>query len=163
MYQRYKETGNIYLLSRLAAGISRQDAIDLLHVDYESLGNYERGKTIPPDETVIAMAGAYNDPILKLEHLFEKNPIGRSLGWKIDRTELSQCTLGFLGRLNEVAAERDDLIDIVSDGMIDDTEQNEFDEIMIKSDRLAQEAIRLRFSAMYHEHEKEKTALPQAV
>lgn len=161
MYQRYKETGNIYLLSRLSAGLSRQDALESLHIDYETLGKYERGQLTPPDDTVIAMARVYNDPILKLEHLFEKNPIGRSLGWKIDRTELSQCTLGFLGRFNEVAAERDNLISIVSDGAVDDNEQTEFSLIMAKSDRLAQEAIRLRFAAMYQI--KEKTALPQAV
>jgi transcriptional regulator with XRE-family HTH domain len=161
MYQRYKETGNIYLLSRLSSGLSRQEAIELLHIDYETLGKYERGQLTPSDETVIAMSAAYNDPILKLEHLFEKNPIGRSLGWKIDRTDLSQCTLGFLGRFNDVAVDRDQLISIVSDGVIDDSEENDFDSIMKKSDRLAQEAIKLRFSAMYHT--KEKTALAKAI
>ncbi len=161
MYQKYKETGNIYLRSRLAAQLSRQEALEKLNFDYETLGKYERGQLIPSDETVIIMARVYHDPILKLEHLFGKNPIGRSLGWKIDRTDLSQCTLGFLGKFNDVAGDRDQLIAIVSDGVIDDSEQSQFDSIMAKSDRLVQEAIKLRFTAMYRT--KEKTAFAEAV
>lgn len=143
-----KYRDNMYLRSRLAVGISRDNAADMLHIDYETLGKYERGQLIPPDEMVIAMAKLYGDAVLVLEHLFEQNPIGRMFGWKIERKDLPKYTLGFLRRFNEVEASKDRLIAITDDGIVDPAERPEFGAIMEQSDRMILTALLLRFSSM---------------
>jgi DNA-binding XRE family transcriptional regulator len=59
----------IYQTARLYADLTQESASEILNISCKSIGAYERGETIPPDEIVIAMVELYNAPWLSYMHL----------------------------------------------------------------------------------------------
>lgn len=63
------ECRSIYKVARLKAGITQEVASELLHISMKSISDYERGKTIPPDDVVCNMVTLYQAPWLAYVHL----------------------------------------------------------------------------------------------
>lgn len=115
---------NIYLKSRLAAGFdNRGVAAEKLHISYDSLFNYESGKTVPNEDMVFAMAELYQDQMLIVEH-FKQTRIGKFMqekfGLDYQIGELSRAALGFVDGVWNIEVQK--LIAIVRDGIISQDE-----------------------------------------
>jgi len=62
-----KTYANPYKLARQAAGLTRAQAADRLHIDDRTLYNYENGIRIPSHELRTAMAKTYDVPQLVID------------------------------------------------------------------------------------------------
>jgi len=88
-----KKGRTIYQTARLYADLTQESASELLNISCKSIGTYERGETIPPDEIVIAMVELYNTPWLSYMHLKINNPVGKKYLPDIQLRELSSSIL----------------------------------------------------------------------
>ena len=66
---------NRYKMSRNNAGLTQEQAADVLHISVRTLSDYENGHAVPSDETVLAMVDIYSCPLLGWWHL-KKSPLG---------------------------------------------------------------------------------------
>ena len=73
-----KEHENRYKMCRNNAGLTQEQAAELLHVAPRTLSDYENGKT-PPDDIVAAMAEIYKSPLLAWWHLKHHSILGKFL------------------------------------------------------------------------------------
>lgn len=72
-----KEGKTIYQTARLVANLTQEKAAELLNVSPKSVGAYERGETIPPDDIVVSMTKTYQTPWLAYMHLTINNEVGK--------------------------------------------------------------------------------------
>ena len=72
----YPDNTNIYRTARLSAGLTQEQAAEVLDLSVESVKAYETGLRVPPDTTVRLMAERYRQPWLKLEHARETDELG---------------------------------------------------------------------------------------
>ncbi|MBP2657269.1 MAG: hypothetical protein H6Q69_301 [Firmicutes bacterium] len=118
--------------ARNKAKLSLEVAGPALGMDRRTLSKMENGHNMPPRElfTILNMAGVYTQPELPLKFCSTMCPIGKYQGLCIEQRDLSSATLLTVSKLRQAQDERDMLIDIVSDGKIDSSEQPMFDRIM---------------------------------
>lgn len=119
-------------------GLSREKAAELLDgISYERLYNIEHGKTVPTPEDILIMADGYKDPTLCNVYCAHHCGIGRRYVPHVEVGELPSITLGIIATLNKVEGMKNRLIEICVDGDIDDTEQEDFDEIQASLEQLS--------------------------
>lgn len=73
-----KECVNYYQMCRENAGLTQEQASELLHVSKRTLQNYESGSNVA-DEIVLSMVEVYNTPLLAWWHMKHNNPLGKYL------------------------------------------------------------------------------------
>ena len=140
-----KENTNIYFQARKNAvldsvAVSREEAAYQLGVSVSTLSDYERGKTkIVPVDKVVLMADLYNAPELKMNYCKNECPIGRNLPIATHIKGLESVTLRFIKEVDadKISSIRSRLIDIAEDGIIDDYEKPEFEQIINSLDEIA--------------------------
>lgn len=139
-----KAAGNIYCQCRLAASKyndklkSREGAAELLGLSPSTLAGYELDltKTVPV-ENIILMADAYNAPELKNWYCTNACPLGENMP-RLEVAELDRLTMKTLAALKQMDNVKDDLIDIVGDGIITEDEKPKLNEVL---ERLRQISI----------------------
>lgn len=119
---------NLYQRARLSTGLSQERAAELLGLSVESLKQYEAGRTVPKDETVAKMVEVYRLPWLALEHSQATDTLG--VLPDVEPRPLPMASIALRNRLHDATGRLDALLRIAEDGIIDDTERPEFDDIV---------------------------------
>lgn len=140
-----KENKNIYQTSREDAGLTREDAAELMEfVSSDRIEKIESEKSAPHPEEILAMADAYRKPSLCNQYCSHDCPIGREYVPEIKTKDLAQITLEMLASLTSVEKERDKLIEITADGAIQEDEYKDFSLIQEKLEKISMTADALQ-------------------
>lgn len=119
-------------------GLSREKAVEMLDgISYGRLYNIEHGKTAPTPEDILIMADGYKDPALCNTYCAHHCGIGKRYVPHVEVGELPSITLGIVATLNKVEGMKNRLIEICADGGIDETEQEDFNEIQASLEQLS--------------------------
>ncbi|MBR6593814.1 MAG: helix-turn-helix transcriptional regulator [Clostridia bacterium] len=140
-----KKNKSIYQTTRERLELSREAASELMvGITPERLERLENGKQPILPEDVLAMAKAYNAPILCNRYCAEDCPIGRKTVRAIEPKELAQLVLETLDSLNSLGDSSGRLISISADSLIKENELAAFVEIQAELERIAFAAEGLR-------------------
>lgn len=122
-----KEDKNIFQLAREEAGLTRAAAADAtVFITEGRIEKIESGKTLAQPEDVLVMSKAYKKPGLCNSYCANICPIGRENVSEVELKDLSEIILQILASINSMSREKDRLVDISVDGVIDDTELPDF-------------------------------------
>ena len=141
-----KENKSPYQLRREELGLSREQASELLGtIPPERIQRLENGA--PHPDEVLVMADKYRMPDLCNYYCSHECPIGQQYVPEIKVADLSVIVLKMLDSLNQVAKEKDRLVEIAADGRIDDEEIRDFVSIQEKLDQISVTVDTLRLWA----------------
>lgn len=133
-----KENKNVFQLAREEAGLSRAAASERMEYISESrIEKIESEKILPQAEDVLAMADIYKKPVLNYHYCAHLCPIGARYANDVETKALSQIVLEILSSLNDIAKERERLIEISVDGKISHDELHDFARIKTQLDDIA--------------------------
>lgn len=121
-----KTYANPYKLARQAAGLTRAQAAERLHIDDRTLYNYENGIRMPSHELRTAMAKTYDMPQLV-----------------IDPGSPTSATAVFLKELEDVGDIRREVMEITYDNVISPDEGKRWNEICAEVQELAMACMAL--------------------
>lgn len=143
----YEGDRNIYQIARKSAGFTQEKAAELLGISVESLRAYETGQRRPADDLVCGMADVYGTQFLAYQHL-RSGQIACEVVPEISEVSIERATLKLVRRIGSFAdAHRtDDLMSIAEDGVIDDEERVQFDNIVEELNGIIAAAMELRFA-----------------
>ncbi len=119
---------NIYQRARKVTLLTQEEAAERLGISPETLKRYEGGRLTPPDETVARMCEVYGARWLALEHAKATDRLG--ILPELEPKPLPMATISLTNRLRDAADRLAGLLRIAEDGVIDDAERPEFDNIV---------------------------------
>lgn len=139
---------NLYGRYRRAAGITQERAAELLGCAVRTIANWEGGVNTPPDQMVVMMADIYQAPTIAIEHLRATTMLARDILPVVKVVPLSQAVCGLIAAIRTFMESDCDwaLLDIASDGMVNELEEKEFKRLMEELDRIVQAAMVLKYS-----------------
>lgn len=133
-----KENKNIYQRKREELGLSREKAGELLrYITPERLERIESGKSNAHPDEVILMAEKYCCPHLCNYYCANECEIGKQYVPEIKSKELSQIILEMLASLNAMQRKQERLIEITSDGEIQEDELRDFRAIQNELEKIS--------------------------
>lgn len=141
---------NCYKRARQATLFTQESAAEALGLSVESLKQYEGGRRVPPDEVVARMCEVYGIPWLALEHAAETDELG--VLPEVAPQSLPMASIALTNRLRDAADRLGGLLRIAEDGVIDETERPEFDEIVGE----LRETIAAAYAVIYAEADTKK-------
>ena len=138
---------NPYQKARKTTCLTQEQAAERLGLSAESLKQYELGKRVPANAVVWQMVQIYDTSWLALEHLRDTS---EALGVLPEVTVQSLPTAA-IQLINRVLAFADrhrdrQLLRIAEDGVIDDAERPEFDDIVRDLDGIVGAALQVKFT-----------------
>ena len=119
-----KKPRTIYEAARFNAGLKREDAAELLKVSYESVRDFENGKTVPHSSYVVEMMKIYQSPWLGWMYLKETNEVAKACLPDIELQDLSTALLMIQRETAHIKNVMPDMVEACSDGQITDDEQD---------------------------------------
>lgn len=119
---------NMYQRARKVTLLTQEEAAERLGISAETLKRYEGGRLTPSDETVAKMCSVYGVPWLALEHAKATDRLG--VLPEVEPKPLPMATISLTNRLRDAADWLAGLLRIAEDGVIDDAERPEFDDIV---------------------------------
>ena len=130
-----KTSSNIFYKARCEAAThneqlsSRGGAADYMSIDRGRLYRIESGIAIPYPEEIRLMADLYNAP--ELENYFCRTmcPLGCEMP-KVELANLDRLTVRTLSVFRKIGKTKEMLLDITADGVIDESEKPELDEVV---------------------------------
>lgn len=135
-YYPTKAAENIFCRCRKSAAkfndklYSREGAAELLGISVSSLADYELGNTkVIPVDKVLLMADLYNAPELKLYYCKECCPLGCG-NPQVILEDLDRVSLKALSSFKKINGMKENLLNIVEDGVISDDEMPELNNIL---------------------------------
>lgn len=139
---------NIYGRYRRASGLTQERASELLGCSVRALKNWETGVNTPPDNIVVLMVDVYQAPTLAIEHLRSTVSIAWDLIPAVRVVPLSQAVCGLIAAVKDFIGSDSDwaLLDIASDGMVDELEEKEFQRLMEQLDKIVEAALLLKYA-----------------
>ena len=141
---------NIYQRARKVTLLTQEEAAERLHISPETLKRYEGGRLTPPDETVARMCEVYGARWLALEHAKATDRLG--ILPELEPKPLPMATISLTNRLRDAADRLAGLLRIAEDGVIDDAERPEFDNIV----QDLRETIAAAYQVIYADAKKER-------
>lgn len=141
---------NIYQRGRKTTLLTQDEAAERLHISPETLKRYEGGRLTPPDETVARMCEVYGVSWLALEHAQATDRLG--ILPEVEPKPLPMATISLTNRLRAAADRLAGLLRIAEDGVIDDAERPEFDDIVED----LRETIAAAYQVIYADAKKER-------
>ena len=133
-----KENKNIYQITREELGLSREAASELLQtIPPERIERIENEKMSPHPEDILAMSKGYRAPHLCNHYCSNECAIGQEYVPEIKVKDLSQIILEMLASLNSMKRSQEKLIEITADGVIDDSELEDFVFIQKELERIS--------------------------
>ena len=128
--KKFIEPNNLYYEIRTVKGLSRDKASDLFDkISPDRLERIENGKVLPNPEEIMEMAEHYNEPKIRNYYCSHQCPMGKHFVTEVKKMDLSQAVLQILSQMNRLADYKDKIIDIASDGVVNDEEKETFDAI----------------------------------
>lgn len=120
------ECENLYKFCRITAGLTQEQAAELLGVAPRTLSDYENGHTKVPDDIVDGMSHHYNAPLLAWEHLKRTSVLGKYLPEmampQTDGDMVAQLSIAEW-RLRQVV---DDIQRIMENGRVEEPQRPDF-------------------------------------
>ena len=141
---------NIYQRGRKTTLLTQEEAAERLHISPETLKRYEGGRLTPSDETVARMCEVYGVSWLALEHAKATDRLG--ILPELEPKPLPMATIALTNRLRAAADRLAGLLRIAEDGVIDDAERPEFDDIV----QDLRETIAAAYQVIYADAQKER-------
>ena len=115
---------NIYKKARVNAGFKREPVAEELHIDVRTLDKYESVDNKPPDDIVRKMCVLYGNKYLAYEHL-KKGVLGEFLP-DVEKSNFQCSTLSMINDFNHFKDELSKIIEIASDGKVNDWEKEDW-------------------------------------
>lgn len=141
---------NMYQRARKVTLLTQEEAAERLGISPETLKRYEGGRLTPPDETVARMCEVYGVSWLALEHAKATDRLG--ILPEVEPKPLPMATISLTNRLRDAADRLAGLLRIAEDGVIDDAERPEFDDIV----QDLRETIAAAYQVIYADAKKER-------
>ena len=139
-----KENQNIYMRSRIDAGLTREAAAEKLEFISKDRIYRIENDALPAPEEVLAMAKCYHNPTLCNYYCVNECQIGQAYVPEVKMKELSQITLEMLATLNVLNRDKERLVEITVDGAITEAEMPDFLKIQDSLDKLSLAASTLK-------------------
>jgi transcriptional regulator with XRE-family HTH domain len=137
----------MFKAAREAAGLSQEQAAEILHIGRRTLSDYENGKTLVPPDVALDMSKVYGKTEIYARYCADMCPIGQVYAHKVEQKDLALAVLGLLKEYNDVGQIREGLIAIAADGEVDPEEIPEFERFMDELSHLEQKLFNLRLIA----------------
>ena len=148
---------NIYQAARKEGCLTQEQAAERLDVSETTVKAWEQGTRVPDNETVARMAELYGTPWLALEHLKQA---GGSLGVLPEVTvqSLPTAAITLINRVLDFAERHRDrqLLRIAEDGIIDEDERPDFDDICRDLDGIVGAALQVKYTSDAPDKKKER-------
>ena len=139
---------NIYQAARKESCLTQEQAAERLEVSETTVKAWEQGARVPDNETVARMAELYGTPWLALEHL---RSAGSTLGVLPEVTvqSLPTAAITLINRVLDFAERHRDrqLLRIAEDGIIDEDERPDFDDICRDLDGIVGAALQVKYTS----------------
>lgn len=133
-----KKNKNIYFQKREELKLTRDKASELLEsISPERIEKIENERAEPHPEEILVMAEKYKSPELCNYYCSNQCPIGKQYVPEVEVDNFSQIILKMLDSLNTVQDNQRRLISIAADGMIDDTEIDDFVNIQQELEKIS--------------------------
>ena len=138
---------NPYQKARKTTCLTQEQAAERLGLSTESLKQYELGKRVPSNAVVWQMVQIFDTSWLALEHLRDTS---EALGVLPEVTvqSLPTAAIQLINRVLDFADRHRDrqLLRIAEDGVIDEAERPEFDDIVRDLDGIVGAALQVKFT-----------------
>ena len=148
---------NIYQAARKESCLTQEQAAERLDVSETTVKAWEQGARVPDNETVARMAELYGTPWLALEHL---RSAGSTLGVipEITVQSLPTAAITLINRVLDFAERHRDrqLLRIAEDGIIDEDERPDFDDICRDLDGIVGAALQVKYTSDAPDKKKER-------
>lgn len=148
---------NIYQAARKESCLTQEQAAERLDVSETTVKAWEQGTRVPDNETVARMAELYGTPWLALEHL---RSAGSTLGVipEVTVQSLPTAAITLINRVLDFAERHRDrqLLRIAEDGIIDETERPDFDDICRDLDGIVGAALQVKYTSDAPDKKKER-------
>ena len=139
---------NIYHAARKEGCLTQEQAAERLDVSETTVKAWEQGARVPDNETVARMAELYGTPWLALEHLKQA---GGALGVipEVTVQSLPTAAITLINRVLDFAERHRDrqLLRIAEDGVIDEAERPDFDDICRDLDGIVGAALQVKYTS----------------
>ena len=133
-----KENKNAYFRRREELKLTREQASELLEtIPPERIEKIENERVEPHPDEIKLMAAKYKAPELCNYYCSNQCPIGQQYVPEVKINDLSQIVLTMVDSLNDVQDNQKRLIRITADGIIDDTEIDDFVDIQEKLEKIS--------------------------
>lgn len=133
-----KENKNAYFRRREELKLTRERASELLEtIPPERIEKIENERVEPHPDEIKLMAEKYKAPELCNYYCANQCPIGQQYVPEVKIQDLSQIVLSMVDSLNDVQDNQRRLIRITADGIIDDTEIDDFVDIQEKLEKIS--------------------------
>lgn len=135
-------SSNVFYIARSAAAklnerlSSRENAAELMSIDPGRLYRIEKGLTNPYPEEAYIMADLYGAPELRNLYCKHYCKLGRNLPEVSPNLNLDRISVQAFSSLRKVGAVKELLLDIVADGVIDESEKSDLEQIISTLDEL---------------------------
>lgn len=117
----YEQFGQACATAREKASLTQEQAEPVLHIGARSISDYERGRTLPGDETVLLMMEKYNAP--ELGYLYLRcNKVGQMLLPEIPTRLLSSSILDLQIEMKHTLDLQNDIAEVGRDNRVDESE-----------------------------------------
>lgn len=113
---------------RTQYGYSQVELAEKLNVSRQAISKWELGITLPDTDKIIAISECFN---VSTDYLLKDNSYSTS------NESLDRVILKFLGSAQDMSEISKELVDIMRDGVIDDTEKSQMNRIIETLDALA--------------------------
>ncbi|MFL8801698.1 MULTISPECIES: helix-turn-helix domain-containing protein [unclassified Clostridioides] len=137
---------NIYQKGRENTNLTQEKASELLDISVESLRAYENDKRIPNNQIVAKMVSIYNNNLLGYEHVRKSTEAGVMFLPKLEMRSLSSITLKLHKEIKDYLKKEDDFIEIVEDDVIDEDEEEVWNEVMQELEDIFKSILILKLS-----------------
>ena len=144
-----KTSSNVFYKARCEAAkhneqlSSREGAADIMSIDRGRLYRIESSIINPYPEEIRLMADLYNAPELENYYCTSMCPLGANIP-KVKTETLDRISLRTLDAFRKVKDAKELLVDIVADGVIDESEKPQLDKVLEILDELEQVAQSLK-------------------
>ena len=139
----------VYKICREQAGYTQEQAAELLHISVRMLCRYESGDAVVPNDVVAGMVTLYNDTYVAVAHVLNSFPSAVHIIPALEPCDLQTGSLRVFNHMEAFLRKRPDhkLLRIAEDGIIDETERQELDEILDDLEELVKVFTEIRLAA----------------
>lgn len=130
-----KTSSNIFYKARCEAAThneqlsSREGAADYMSIDRGRLYRIESGIAVPYPEEIRLMADLYNAPELENYYCRTMCPLGSEIP-KAELVDMDRIAIRMLSTFRKIGETKEMLLDITEDGVIDENEKPQLEEIL---------------------------------
>lgn len=132
-----KEDKNVYFKARTNAGLTREHASEETSISESRIEKIELQNAVPHPDEVLAMAKAYHSSSICNYFCSHDCEIGQEYVPEIQPKHLTQAVLEMLASLNDLDENKNRLIAISADGVIDETELRDLARIQNELSRVS--------------------------